>query len=202
MSNKYEYANEGKHFFVVGSEKIEFPEIKRVVYVHREHQIITIWEGNRKKPVKNARYCASKYFESDLEDELKWSQRRVDEIKDYENKCVEKVKSILENTVIGDVFYASWGFEQTNVDYYQVVAIKGRKFSFRKLKVQADYDHHHMTGKSLPLVDDFYGEETFEKAISKSAVFKKSSFEDLVPLEYELVNGVKEYKAKRFSCYA
>lgn len=27
---------------------------------------------------------------------------------------------------IGDVFYDSWGWEQTNIDFYQVVALRGK----------------------------------------------------------------------------
>lgn len=26
---------------------------------------------------------------------------------------------------VGDVFYSSWGYEQTNIDFYQVIALKG-----------------------------------------------------------------------------
>ncbi len=33
----------------------------------------------------------------------------------------------MENGVkIGDLFYTSWGYEQTNVDFFQVVAVKGK----------------------------------------------------------------------------
>lgn len=28
---------------------------------------------------------------------------------------------------IGDLFYASWGYEQTNIDFFQVIALKGSK---------------------------------------------------------------------------
>lgn len=28
---------------------------------------------------------------------------------------------------VGDIFYSSWGYEQTNVNFYEVVALKGKK---------------------------------------------------------------------------
>lgn len=28
---------------------------------------------------------------------------------------------------VGDIYYASWGYEQTNVNFYEVVALKGKK---------------------------------------------------------------------------
>lgn len=199
--NKIEYAREGKQYFVVGSEKIEWPEIKRVVYASHEHNIIIVWDGNRKKPVSNYRYNAEG-FKLALESEISMSERRIQEIKDYEQKCIDECKAILENTKIGDVFYASWGFEQTNIDYYQVVAIKGKKFSFRKLKSECDYNNHYMTGYCLPIENEFASEEIIEKSLSKYALFKIDKVRDIKPESFEVVDGVKVYKKKFYSCYA
>lgn len=41
----------------------------------------------------------------------------------------QKAKAQLVNKYgvkVGDVFYDSWGYEQTNIDFYQVVALKGQ----------------------------------------------------------------------------
>ena len=200
MSN-IQYDRDGKHFFVVGSEKIEWLEIKRVVYAHHDLKIMIVWEGNRKKPVSNYRYDANSY-EKALESEKNWNDRRVQEIKDYEQQCIDKCKAILENTKIGDVFYASWGFEQTNIDYYQVVAMKGKKFSFRKIKADCDYNAHYMTGKCVPLENEFVSEDIIEKSLSKYALFKIDSVRDIKPEPFEVVDGVKVYEKKFYSCYA
>lgn len=47
-------------------------------------------------------------------------------------KLSKEHKSINKNTIknylnikIGDIFYSSWGYEQTNVDFFQVIALKG-----------------------------------------------------------------------------
>lgn len=205
MSNvkTFEYAREGKKFYVVGSERIEFPEIKRVVFVHREHNILIVWEGNRKTPVTNTRYINQEYFDKTVEDELRYSQSRVDDIINFEKKCAEECADILANSKVGDIFFASWGFEQTNIDYYQVVSIKGKKFGFRQLCIEADYNERQMTGKSLPIPNKFYSDEVIEKAISKSAVFKIcDNVKSLKRLEYTLVDGVKVYEPKFYSCYA
>lgn len=35
---------------------------------------------------------------------------------------------------VGDIFYSSWGYEQTNIDFYQVIALKGSTMAtFRKI---------------------------------------------------------------------
>jgi hypothetical protein len=34
--------------------------------------------------------------------------------------------------VVGDLFYSSWGYDQTNIDFYQIVAMKGCTASVRR----------------------------------------------------------------------
>jgi hypothetical protein len=35
---------------------------------------------------------------------------------------------------IGDIFYASWGYDQTNIDFYEVVAVKEKAVVIRKVE--------------------------------------------------------------------
>lgn len=195
------YIHEGKKFFVEGSERYEWPEIKRVVYAHHDLKIIIVWEGNRKKPVSNYRYDANS-FEKALESEKNWNDRRVQEIKDYEQQCKEDCEKILKESKVGDVFVGSWGFEQTNVNFYQIVSIKGKKFGFREIKSKADYNSHYMTGKKVPLENEFLNEEVYEKNISKYGNFKINDSIKIEPAEYEMVDGKKVYESMFYSCYA
>lgn len=195
------YIHEGKKFFVEGSERYEWPEIKRVVYAHHDLKIMIVWEGNRKKPVSNYRYDANS-FEKALKNEKNWNDRRVQEIKDYEQKCKEDCEKILKESKVGDVFVGSWGFEQTNVNFYQIVSIKGKKFGFREIKSKADYNSHYMTGKKVPLENEFLNEEVYEKNISKYGNFKINDSIKIKPAEYEMVDGKKVYESMFYSCYA
>lgn len=34
---------------------------------------------------------------------------------------------------VGDILYSSWGYEQSNVDFYQVVAVKGSMITVREI---------------------------------------------------------------------
>lgn len=38
----------------------------------------------------------------------------------------EKETQNEEGVHVGDIFYSSWGYEQTNVDFYQVVELRGK----------------------------------------------------------------------------
>lgn len=43
----------------------------------------------------------------------------------YRAAC-EKPTQNEEGVHVGDIFYTSWGYEQTNVDFYQVIELRGR----------------------------------------------------------------------------
>lgn len=47
------------------------------------------------------------------------------ECKKPESKTEPKQKANKYGVKVGDLFYASWGYEQTNVDFFQVVALVG-----------------------------------------------------------------------------
>ncbi|WP_191939686.1 hypothetical protein IFU37_023090 (plasmid) [Pantoea agglomerans] len=62
------------------------------------------------------------------------------------------------NVSIGDVFASSWGYEQTNVNFYQVVSTHGKKtVTVREIRA-ATHLSGSMDGYKTPVLDDFIGE--------------------------------------------
>ncbi len=56
---------------------------------------------------------------------------------------------------VGDLFYCSWGYEQTNIDYYQVIALKGKHTAIIK-EIGAEYiGGYSWSGKCRPMRDAF-----------------------------------------------
>lgn len=61
---------------------------------------------------------------------------------------------------VGHVFVASWGYEQTNIDFYQVTGIVGRCMVEVRKIAQADASNGRepwATGKAMPALDAFTG---------------------------------------------
>lgn len=62
---------------------------------------------------------------------------------------------------VGAVYYTSWGYDQTNIDYYEVVELVGTK-SARVRKIGgmdvSSPDQPYMTGKSIPCAGAYRGE--------------------------------------------
>lgn len=73
----------------------------------------------------------------------------------------------LESVKIGDLFVASWGWEQTNVDAYQVVEKKGATVTLREIALQTveGSDQGFMSDRVVPVKDAFIGQE-FKKRIT------------------------------------
>jgi hypothetical protein len=75
-----------------------------------------------------------------------------------EKEIVSKARAEKPAFAVGDVLYSTWGWEQTNVDFYQVVAVNGACISVQELRSsQTPQDTVHFTdrGKCVPLKDQF-----------------------------------------------
>lgn len=67
---------------------------------------------------------------------------------------------------VGDLFYDSWGYDQTNVDFYQVVALKGKMTAVIR-EIRGDcLPQGDMHGDVRPVRDAFASEETYERRTS------------------------------------
>lgn len=67
---------------------------------------------------------------------------------------------------VGDILYSSWGYDQTNIDWYQVVSVtkSGKSVKIRKLKDKKTSDGDlSMSGKTTPLKNKFDGKEMSKK---------------------------------------
>ncbi len=54
---------------------------------------------------------------------------------------------------VGDIFYSSWGYDQTNIDFYKVAAVKNQTVTLRKLNDIRTYTGP-MQGTTIPDPND------------------------------------------------
>ena len=58
--------------------------------------------------------------------------------------------------VVGDILYNSWGWEQTNIDFYQVVESKGQTVKLREIAGDiTDGTGNSMAGYTTAIKDSF-----------------------------------------------
>lgn len=58
---------------------------------------------------------------------------------------------------VGDLFYSSWGYEQTNIDFYQVTAVNKKMVDLTPIAGAATYDQT-MAGNTKPVPNKFTGD--------------------------------------------
>ena len=60
---------------------------------------------------------------------------------------------------VGDILVYTWGWEQTNVDFYEVVGVTAKSAVIREVKaIRTDGPPMSMTGTSVPSPGDYDGE--------------------------------------------
>jgi hypothetical protein len=63
-------------------------------------------------------------------------------------------KAFVHNVKVGDLYRTSWGYDQTNVEYFQVVEVKGKYATLREI-AQERVNTLRDQGKCVPLKDAF-----------------------------------------------
>lgn len=146
-----------------------FPEFKGVVYIKKapydeDRYILLAFSGKRSDADV---YKFFKNLEAAHDYADRWAMGKINRLKEEEaqkEKQKSLTKRLQEFVKIDDVFYSSWGYEQTNVDYYKVVGFRGQS----TLLLQ-EIGAHRLDGNSTissaektPDLDHLIG-EVFEK---------------------------------------
>lgn len=63
-------------------------------------------------------------------------------------------KSFVHTYKVGDILTSSWGYDQTNIDFYQVKEVKGAFVIFQEIAQKRTYDTQD-TGSTMPVKDAF-----------------------------------------------
>lgn len=92
-------------------------------------------------------------------------------------KKAELMKSMNHPFKIGQVLYNSWGYEQTNIDFYQVVEVKKKSIKIqricRKYSENQPAGYSNMSAFVIPAKNAFAGEPILKK-IQASVSFNGS----------------------------
>ncbi|WP_196160875.1 hypothetical protein [Reinekea sp. G2M2-21] len=119
----------------------------------------------------------------------------------YKERRKAEAQKLFEETEPGDIFYTIYGYEQTNVDYYQVIGKRGKAtLVFRELNQERNYTQD-MSGDCTPVPDSFMNDKQIECRIGNGVTIEK---QNASPLSYHTVmdGAVRIYDSKYFSTYA
>lgn len=159
------------------------------LYASEDCKVVAGFVGKRAKPSMYYRF-------SSVEKAAEYADKWVSE----EAEKIEKSAAANAAVKVGDLFVSSWGWEQTNVDFYSVVAVSGSMVSLKALKAKKVYSSD-MAGKSFPKVGEFASDVVIRRKLlsggSRATVkINSCAFADCVDMNEVLMNG------KYFSEYA
>lgn len=124
--------------------------------------ILLAFRGKSSKAVVRLSFKTKEKFENYLASFKAEAQRKIDK----EAKRAADQKADNEAQIKPESIYvSSWGYEQTNVSFYQIIAVKGNKVTFRKIAQERKYDNQD-SGKVVAIKDKFI-DESFNLRIGK-----------------------------------
>lgn len=165
------------------STKLTSPDSDTVVYQYESNGPCAVgFSGKRKNhdfkyrfPTEDARKTyVGRHFKIKA-DALKEKEQFKIDTKAREAKEFEAIE-------IGDIFVCSWGYEQTNVDAYQLIALKGKTGTFQAIALESLETASWASDYVRPIKDDFLKTEPFTKRLSGDH-FKLSSFRYVSKME-------------------
>lgn len=101
---------------------------------------------------------------------------------------------------VGDVLRASWGYEQTNIDYFQVTRVSAASVWIRPIAQDSREDQGWLRGSCVPVKGRFTGPETMRRASGDGVRIK--SFMWASKVEPICVAGVEVFKPDSWTAYA
>jgi len=89
---------------------------------------------------------------------IKEQQKEQEQIKRAQLK-----KELINPFKLGDILYYSWGYDQTNIDFWQVVKITPKTIDVRRLSQEVTEYTGFMSENVIPLKDSFIGNRIVTK---------------------------------------
>ena len=89
------------------------------------------------------------------------------------SKASRQAAKAEDHYFVGDVLYSSWGYEQTNVEFYQVVEVKGSSVYLREV-YQNSSDVHGSPhgGRTQPRRNEFINDKVVRKLVAQDGSVK------------------------------
>jgi hypothetical protein len=156
--NTVERRQEYRKFVLAGCDIKEYPELDCVIGISRTGLICArAFVGTAARPTWYYRFRSCEEMNTYIEKFLNERKKLLEYKQDRKNK--RKVPAI--STVpfkIGDILYDSWGWEQTNIDFYEVIKVKtASSIVIRKIAqntVETSFMSGHTTPKKGKYVDE------------------------------------------------
>lgn len=134
-------------------EEVTREGVPAVVYVDRDRTSAIAYRGRAVRPAWNYMFKNSAQMEEYIDQFFADVAAR----EESKRKRAEERRAYRPALKPGDVLHTSWGYEQTNVEFFEVVAVKGRRVTVCEI-AQEVTETGFMSGRARPVRGEFVGE--------------------------------------------
>jgi len=99
---------------------------------------------------------------------------------------------------VGDILKGHWGYDQTNIDYFEVVAVKGKMLEIQQLAQARSGDGYGGSSKCVPLPGEYKNSKVYRVRAQQNGV-KSPIYGWLYKEAPKMVGGVPVYEAAYWS---
>lgn len=99
----------------------------------KNYPTLTIWKGKAQNPFHRFYYHSIEQMEKRLEEIKQQRKKDLEDKAEYNERAKIAIKNHKPDIFVGQVWVSSWGYDQTNIDYYEVVKISGKAIYFQEI---------------------------------------------------------------------
>jgi hypothetical protein len=162
------------------------------------------FRGKAIKPAWHYSFRTEEALKNKIEETLRFEMEAAD--RKAKRQAEKKAACASHDVKLGDVFRCSWGYDQTNIDYYQVVSVSGQMAVVRAIGAMSETTAWEQ-GESVPALGHFIG-DSFRVKIQKWDVksepyFKVNSFSNAYRMKpVAVIAGAPVYESSSWTSYA
>lgn len=181
-----------------GSVPVKAKSCEAVAYIYGSKSGkpgAAIFFGKQAKPYKHYTFRSEAARESYIKECFESRERS----EAYKKERFAERKAFQPKVEVGEIYRTSWGYEQTNVEFFEVVAFKGKTATLREIAAEV-VETGWAQGKKTPLPGKYIGPEIQRRATQYG--FKISECRTAFALKFTMVAGVKVYETSHYTAYA
>jgi hypothetical protein len=154
-----------------------------------------VFFGNQSKPVVHCYYRTEKEREISVTRTFESRRDRCNLIA----KRAEARKAFINPYKVGDIFRTRWGYDQTNIEYFEVIAATRKTVTVRELQQVSTPEQGFMTAKCSPMPGLFIEKAEPIKCVVNGSGIRIDNVRYASFLEPRMVAGVPTYAASSYS---
>lgn len=170
---------------------------------NKGNPVAQIYNTNAKK-LHNSK-VEGYYFHTETarDEHINEFKQRIQKREDWKAERKLTQKNFKNPAKVGDILDSSWGYDQTNIDFYQVTAVKGKQIVIKPLKQQISEvgETNSMSEYVVPIPNSFT-EQTKEITKLVKASYQGSSYDYVVNINSYAIATPWDGKPKYQSHYA